>query len=86
MKILIMGLSGSGKTTLAEQLHSKLPSLWLNNNNIRSLYNDWDFSYSGRVNQARRMRSLADVSEDDYVIIDMIISNIIITFSEIIVF
>jgi adenylylsulfate kinase-like enzyme len=72
MKILIMGLSGSGKTTLAEQLHKRLPSLWLNADRIRSLYNDWDFSYSGRINQAQRMASLANVSEDEYVIIDMV--------------
>jgi len=72
MKILIMGLSGSGKTTLAEQLHKQLPSLWLNADRVRSLYNDWDFSYSGRINQAQRMASLANVSEDEYVIIDMV--------------
>ena len=72
MKILIMGLSGSGKTTLAKQLHQQLPSLWLNADKIRSLYNDWDFSYSGRLNQAKRMVSLANVSEDEYVIIDMV--------------
>ena len=72
MIILIMGLSGSGKTTLAKQLHKQLPSLWLNADRIRSLYSDWDFSYSGRVNQAKRMVSLANVSEDDYVIIDMV--------------
>jgi hypothetical protein len=72
MKILIMGLSGSGKTTLAKELHSQLPSLWLNADKIRSLYNDWDFSYLGRVNQAKRMRSLADVSDDEYVIFDTI--------------
>ena len=67
-----MGLSGSGKTTLAEQLHKQLPSLWLNADRIRSLYNDWDFSYVGRLNQAKRMISLANVSEDEYVIIDMV--------------
>jgi cytidylate kinase len=72
MIILIMGLSGSGKTTLAEQLHKQLPSLWLNADRIRSLYNDWDFSYVGRLNQAKRMISLANVSEDEYVIIDMV--------------
>jgi len=72
MKILIMGLSGSGKTTLAKELHSQLPSLWLNADKIRSLYNDWDFSYLGRINQAKRLRSLADVSEDKYVIFDTI--------------
>ena len=67
-----MGLSGSGKTALAEQLHKQLPSLWLNADKIRSLYNDWDFSYLGRINQAKRLVSLANISEDNYIIIDMI--------------
>jgi adenylylsulfate kinase-like enzyme len=72
MKILVLGLSGSGKTTLAKQLYQQLPSLWLNADKIRSLYNDWDFSLGGRLRQAKRMTSLADVSEDRYVIIDMV--------------
>jgi adenylylsulfate kinase-like enzyme len=72
MKILVIGLSGSGKTTLAQELHQQLPSLWLNADKIRSLYNDWDFLLEGRLRQAKRMASLADISEDDYVIIDMV--------------
>jgi adenylylsulfate kinase-like enzyme len=72
MIILIMGLSGSGKTTLAKELYEKIPSLLLNADKIRSLYNDWDFSLGGRLRQAKRMASLADVSEDRYIIIDMV--------------
>ena len=70
--ILIMGLSGCGKTTLAQQLHGKLYSTWLNADRIRKLYFDTDFSHTGRVNQAKRMKGLADSCDDDYVIIDMI--------------
>ena len=72
-----MGLPGSGKTTLAKELVNKLREsdktvLWLNSDNIRKLYNDWDFSYVGRIRQATRMYKLASVSEDDYVICDFV--------------
>lgn len=73
MRVLIMGLPGSGKTTLAQALVSKLDSaLWLNADKIRELYNDWDFSYEGRLRQASRMRALASVSEDEVVIADFV--------------
>ena len=72
-KVLIMGLSGSGKSTLAEQLHKKLAnSIRLNADTIRKSYNDWDFSEKGRIRQANRIKQLADVCDDEYIIIDMI--------------
>lgn len=71
--ILICGLPGSGKTTLAEKLTTNLPSvLWLNADSIRKSYNDWDFSLSGRIRQANRLRAMANVSEYDYVICDFV--------------
>ena len=74
MKILIMGLPGSGKTTLARELSARLfPNcLWLNADNIREEYNDWDFSIAGRMRQSRRMRRLADESYEEYVICDFV--------------
>jgi adenylylsulfate kinase len=64
MKILIMGLPGSGKTTLAEkllaELHKNGPAEWLNADEVRKEFNDWDFSLEGRLRQAQRMRALAD--------------------------
>ena len=77
MKILIMGLPGSGKTTLAEELKRILIEdgksvLWLNADAIRKLHDDWDFSRKGRIRQAIRMVSYADISDDDYVIADFV--------------
>jgi adenylylsulfate kinase len=69
-----MGLPGSGKTTLAHELTSLLSPncLWINADEIRELYNDWDFSLEGRIRQSIRMRELADASEKEYVICDFV--------------
>jgi len=73
-RILIMGLPGTGKTTLAHELTSLLSPncLWINADEIRELYNDWDFSLEGRIRQSIRMRELADASEKEYVICDFV--------------
>lgn len=65
MKILIMGLPGAGKTTLAENITALLskkavPNQWYNADNIRRIFEDWDFSPEGRERQAVRMGSTAD--------------------------
>lgn len=74
MRILIMGLPGAGKTTLAINLFAMLSpnSLWLNADDIRKKFNDWDFSEQGRLRQSLRMREIADVSHQDYVIADFV--------------
>lgn len=71
-RILIMGLPGAGKTTLAKQLAEKLNAQWFNADEIRAKYNDWDFSAEGRIRQSQRMRSLADGSNNAYVIADFV--------------
>ena len=60
MKILIMGLPGSGKTTLAKPFAELIGGIHLNADEVRTKYNDWDFSPEGRIRQAQRMRHLAD--------------------------
>ena len=60
MKILICGLPGSGKTTLAEPLAELLGAVWINADQVRKKYDDWDFTPEGRIRQAQRMRHLSD--------------------------
>ena len=60
MKILIFGLPGSGKSTLAEPFAQLIGGVWLNADQVREEYNDWDFSPEGRMRQAMRMKFLAD--------------------------
>jgi adenylylsulfate kinase len=74
MRILIMGLPGAGKTTLALNLIGLLSPdvLWLNADEIRRKFNDWDFSEEGRIKQSLRMREIADLSNKDYVVADFV--------------
>jgi len=77
-RILIMGLPGAGKTYLAQHIlehlqNEKKQVHWLNADDVRKEYNDWDFSEAGRIRQSQRMRSLADTMTDcDYVICDFV--------------
>lgn len=60
MKILIFGLPGSGKSTLAKPFAELIGGIWINADEVRTAYNDWDFSTAGRLRQAKRMKYLAD--------------------------
>jgi adenylylsulfate kinase len=77
-RILIMGLPGAGKTYLAQHIVDHLQADkkrvgWLNADDVRKKYNDWDFSTEGRIRQSHRMRELADSMTDvDYVICDFV--------------
>ena len=77
-RILIMGLPGAGKTYLAQHIVDHLQAEkkrvgWLNADDVRKKYNDWDFSQAGRIRQSLRMRELADAMPHvDYVICDFV--------------
>lgn len=72
IKILIIGLPGSGKTTLANALKKRLKAEWLNADKVRKKYNDWDFSRTGVLRQAKRMKSLALKSKKKIIIADFV--------------
>jgi adenylylsulfate kinase len=65
MKILIMGLPGSGKTWLAQELQDILKCAWFNADELRRMSNDWDFSETARLQQAARMKNLADFEKGE---------------------
>jgi adenylylsulfate kinase len=78
-KILIMGLPGSGKSTLAKAIIASLEQLniscsWYNADNIRRIFEDWDFSSEGRERQAIRMGEFADrdVKKDKVAVCDFV--------------
>ena len=52
MKILIFGLPGSGKTTFAKKLIDGKNIPHFNADDIRKLFEDWDFTENGRRRQA----------------------------------
>lgn len=72
-----MGLPGAGKTVLADKLTQYLSNHnvrvdWYNADQVRKQFDDWDFSYEGRVRQSVRMRNLAEQSDANFVICDFV--------------
>jgi len=45
---------------------------WINADDVRKKYSDWDFSHEGRIRQSIRMRELADSFFNDFVIADFV--------------
>lgn len=76
-KILVMGLPGAGKTTLANELSKHLVDHnyivdWFNADDVRTQFNDWDFSLEGRIRQAQRMAFIATTTDNDFAICDFV--------------
>ena len=74
-----MGLPGSGKTYLSQHIldvlqNEKKTVGWLNADDVRKKFNDWDFSHEGRIRQSKRMAELAESQYGtfDYVICDFV--------------
>jgi broad-specificity NMP kinase len=51
---------------------AKVTVAWLNADEVRRYYNDWDFSREGRIRQSHRMRELAEEANTDYCIVDFV--------------
>jgi len=60
------------ENTLSPFSDSQVKVTWLNADEIRKKYNDWDFSKEGRIRQSIRMRELADTCGTDYCIVDFV--------------
>jgi len=60
------------ENTLRPIADAKVTVAWLNADEVRKHYNDWDFSSEGRIRQSHRMRDLADQSRTDYCIVDFV--------------
>ena len=69
MRILVFGLPGSGKTTFARQLSAG--HAYFNADEVRKMFNDWDFSAEGRTRQAQRMGCLSSLV-DGHAVVDFI--------------
>jgi adenylylsulfate kinase len=71
MKILVFGLPGSGKTTFAKKLVEGKKISHFNADNIRKLFEDWDFTDIGRRRQANRMMTMCDLAVN-HVVVDFV--------------
>ena len=69
-----MGLPGSGKTTLSDKLSPLIDAERINADFVRKKFNDWDFSYQGRVRQSLRMKKLANeiIKKNKNVLVDFV--------------
>jgi hypothetical protein len=65
-------LPGSGKSTLANKLSKKLDADHYNADQVREMFNDWDFSEMGRRRQAERMKQLGKDSKKQWAILDFV--------------
>ena len=79
-RILVFGLPGSGKTTFAKKLWQSLKDeninyAYFNNNEIRDMFQDYDFSFNGRMRQSDRMFKLCEMAWEPGAIADFVCPN-----------
>jgi adenylylsulfate kinase len=67
MNILVFGLPGSGKSTFAKKLATDKLA-YFNADQIRTMFNDWDFTEEGRTRQAERMFALTGLANGNCVV------------------
>ena len=67
MNALVFGLPGSGKSTFAKKLATDKLA-YFNADEIRKIYNDWDFTELGRIRQAERMFALTGLAKGNCVV------------------
>ena len=67
MNVLVFGLPGSGKSTFAKQLVTDQLA-YFNADEIRKIYNDWDFTEEGRRRQAQRMFALTGLAKGSCIV------------------
>ena len=76
MRILVFGLPGSGKSFFSKELIKYLGDNveYLNGDEIRKRFDDWDFSIEGRTRQAQRILDLSLEAEKNgkYVVMDFV--------------
>jgi adenylylsulfate kinase len=68
MNILIFGLPGSGKSTFANKLIGDKKIAYFNADEVRKMFNDWDFTEAGRIRQAQRMIGLTAYAQGHCVV------------------
>ena len=60
----IQGLSGSGKSSIAQKIKKQItklygPTLLISGDNLRKIFELYDYSYSGRLSNAKKFSKLA---------------------------
>ena len=60
----IQGLSGSGKTTIAKKIKREIiklygPTLLVSGDNLRKIFNLYDYSYEGRISNSKKFRKFS---------------------------
>ena len=67
MNVLVFGLPGLVKSTFAKKLATDKLA-YFNADEIRKIYNDWDFTELGRIRQAERMFALTGLAKGNCVV------------------